>query len=440
MFNFIKNKFAFIITISVLTLGLLIAGAVIMYQDNTKTFENEGYIISTTAKKNSKYYFSPNTKYKENVDKDIVFKDSDSKSVTVSAENFVHYQNGSLSFLTKGAILNLGEINSSALNYYNVDNDDLITYKNKSYVVNSNKGTVNIDSFIGRISDNKYIIAGKDLALKIPNKTEKITGDYFEVLFIENGIVKIDNNEVSYQVTAQDTTISVGNDTVIDLGTGKIFHNGEAKMLMSQLTINGDENIDIETVDNKEDKSKGSGSGEGTDGNGEDNNGTTNDNSETNPETGEQGNETGENGNGGNGGNGKIDATAQIELIEANVTSTNLNASFQLNNASAIKGKLMATLTNVNSNKKELEREIDVRNGTFTLSKESLLPDSEYTLTITEITDKGEKQYFQKTFKTNNLGAFMEYYFASAEFVFSFLTSHLRLSFGEILFPSSHCM
>ena len=117
MFNFIKNKFAFIIIISVLTLGLLIAGAIVMYQDNSKVFENEGYIISTTAKKNSKYYFSPNTKYKENVDKDITFKDSDSKSVTISSENFVHYQNGSISFLTRGALLNLGEINSSALNY-----------------------------------------------------------------------------------------------------------------------------------------------------------------------------------------------------------------------------------------------------------------------------------------------------------------------------------
>ena len=263
MFNFIKNKFAFIIIISVLTLGLLIAGAIVMYQDNSKVFESEGYIISTTTKKNSKYYFSPNTKYKENVDKDITFKDSDSKSVTVSSENFVHYQNGSISFLTRGALLNLGEINSSALNYYNVDNDDIITYKNKNYVVNSNKGTVNIESFIGRISDNKYIIAGNNLSLKIPNKTEKITGDYFEVLFIENGIVKIDNKDVSYQVTAQNSFINVGNNIRINLGNEKIYNEGSAKMLLSQITINGDENINLD--DNKKDKNGADGNGAGED-------------------------------------------------------------------------------------------------------------------------------------------------------------------------------
>ena len=40
--------------------------------------------------------------------------------------------------------------------------------------------------------------------------------DYFEVLFIEEGIVKIDNQEASYQVTAQDSYIYVGNNIIIN--------------------------------------------------------------------------------------------------------------------------------------------------------------------------------------------------------------------------------
>ena len=102
---------------------------------------------------------------------------------------------------------------------------------------------------MGRISDNKYIIAGKDLVLKVPNNDQRITGDYFEILFIENGIVKIDNQEASYQVTAQNTSISVGDNITIDLGTGKIAYNGDVKMLMSQLTINGDENINLDVAE-----------------------------------------------------------------------------------------------------------------------------------------------------------------------------------------------
>lgn len=411
MFNFIKNKFAFIIGISLLTLLLLVIGAVVLYQDNSKIFETEGYIISTNSKNNIKYYFSPNTKYKDSVDNNVVFKDTDSKSVSVSNENFVHYQNGSIGFLTRGAILNLSEINSAAMNYYNVNDDDIITYRNNNYIVESNKGTVNIETFIGRISDNKYIVAGKDLSLKIPNNSEKITGDYFEILFIENGIVKIDNQEVSYQVTAQDTSISVGNNIMLDLGTGKIYYNGEAKMLMSQLTINGNENIDIDTVEKEKEDEAGSASGENSNEN-KDNN-IVQDNQENEPTTDDDKQDS--NKDKKNNTSSGTTNTALIELIEANVSSTAINLSFQLNNASAIKGKLQATLTNVNNNKKEIDRTIEARNGTFKLNKESLLPNTEYTLTITETTDKSEKQYFQKTFKTSELGITLEKEYATSD-------------------------
>ena len=36
---------------------------------------------------------------------------------------------------------------------------------------------------------------------------------------------------------------------VINLGNGKIYYNNDAKMLMSQITINGDENIDLDIKD-----------------------------------------------------------------------------------------------------------------------------------------------------------------------------------------------
>ena len=423
MFNFIKNKFAFIVALSLLILVFLIVGSVVLYKDESKSFSGEGYIISSTQKKNAKYYFNNNTKYKENVDSDIVFKDKDSKSRTISSQNFVHYLDGSMAFLTNGALVNLNEINSSALNYYNITNDNLISYKNNSYSIKSNKGTMDIESFLGRISDNKYIVAGKDLVLKLPNNDDKIIGDYFEVLFIENGIVKIDNQEASYQVTAQGSTISVGENLVIDLGTEKISYNGEAKMLMSQLTINGDENINLD-VDKKE-SSDGSGNGneDSTEKEGDNqkenqndqNNEQQNNDKKTEENSDNKEKEGDENGKGGNGNGGApIDNTAQIELIEAKSSSTSLRLSFQLNNASALSGKLMATLKNIGNGRTEYEKEIPAKNGTFSINKESLSPNSEYTLTITEKTNKSEKQYFQKTFRTNDLGITLEKEYATS--------------------------
>ena len=58
MFKFIKNKFLFILIISILTLMLILVGSLISYKDKSKNFSQDGYIISSTTKKNAKYYFS----------------------------------------------------------------------------------------------------------------------------------------------------------------------------------------------------------------------------------------------------------------------------------------------------------------------------------------------------------------------------------------------
>ena len=433
MFKFIKNKFLFIVIISVITLVLLVIGAIALYKDESLVFNNEGYIISTTTtkKSNTKYYFSANTKYKENADDDITFEDNSSKSVVVDPASFVHYNDGSIGYLKKGALVNLGEINSSIISYYNVNRNNLIKHENNKYVITTNGDDINVNAFVGRISDEKYIIAGSNLSLEIPNSSERIAGDYFEVLFIENGVVKIDNEENSYQVTAQDSYIYVGDNIIINLGNEKIYYNGSAKMLLSQITIDGDENINLDVED-----SKNSGGGEG------DGNGTEGENNLTETTTGNEtttgdetttgeGNETSttgdenqtgennentensENNQNGNGSQSGRSDSAQIELISADVTSTSIDASLQLNNASSINGQLVAQLTNVLNNEKEDPIAIPAVNGTFKVTKNALLPDTEYTLTIIETGNNNEKQYFQKTFKTKKLGISLEKQYAT---------------------------
>lgn len=424
MLKFIKNKFLFIILISVVTLVLLIVGAIMLYKDNSLSFNGEGYIISTTTKKNAKYYFSANTKYKKNVDNDVTFKDNNSKSVVVDPASFVHYLDGSIGYLKRGALVNLNDITSSMITYYNVNDDNLIKYDDGGYTLTSNKEDINVNAFVGRISDKKYIIAGKNLSLQIPNKNDKITGDYFEILFIENGIIKIDNQEASYQVTAQDSYVYIGDNIVINLGNEKIYYDGDAKMLLSQITINGDENINLDNASNDNLNGGGAGDGDGTDNGTDGTDNSTGDGNGTNGDgfgvggdidanTDGTGNNTLDGAGNGNGVSSGSSNIAQIELIKADVTSTTIDASFQLNNASAIKGTLVAYLTNIANGNKEYAKNVAAVNGTFTIKKESLAPETEYTLTIVETGSSKEKQYFQKTFKTNSLGLTLEKEFAT---------------------------
>ena len=415
MFKFIKNKFLFIILISIATLAILIIGALSLYKDTSSVFASDGYILETTTKTNQKYYFSANTKYKENVDNQITFSDNDSNKVSVDPASFVHYLNGNITFLQKGALVNLADINSPMVSYYNITTENTIVRDNNQYTVTSNDKKINIESFIGRISDKKYLIAGKDISIKVPKVEERIAGEYFEILFIEEGIVKIDNQEASYQVTAQDSYVYVGDNITISLGDGKIFYDGDAKMLLSQITINGDENIDLD-VEKENGTGGGTGTGEGS-GSGEGESGEDGDNfgEGTGEGIGEEGDGTGT-GNGGNGtGGDNTTASPQIELIEATVTSTTIDLSLQLNNASFAKGTVVAYLTNVATGAREYAKNIELVNGTFKIVKESLSPSTDYALTIVETGSDNEKQYFQKTFKTKDLGITLEKVYATED-------------------------
>jgi len=463
-----KNKFVLILLISGITLGVLIFGAFALYEKEELVFSSDGYIIEATNESNTKYYFSANTEYKKNVDDKIVFTDADNNKVAVEPASFVHYSNGDVTFLQKGALVNLGELNAAMINYYNITNKSTIKYDSGNYVVSSNNNTIKLDSFLGRISDNKYLISGKSLSLRIPTNEELIEGNFFEVLFIEDGIVKIDNEKASYQVTAQDSYIYVGDSVVIELGTGRIIYNNDAKMVLSQLTISGDENIDLDLDKDKDstagggggggsgsgtgegdgdgdgegdgaegdglgvggegaDGEGGEGSGGGGSGEGEGGEGTGADGdgdgtgegsgSGSGDGTGEGADGEGGEGSGGSGGSGGVATTAslQIELIEAVVTATTIDLSLQLNNATLAEGKLLYYFTNIGTGVREGNSEyIDLVNGTFKISQESLSPSTDYSFTIVETSNTGNKQYFQKTFTTKELGITLEKVYATS--------------------------
>ena len=115
-----KNNFLFILLISIVTLIVLVVGAFTLYKDNSLVFSSDGYIIETTTEASTKYYFSANTKYKENVDEMITFSDVDDEKRAVDPASFVHYSNGDVLFLKKGALVNLADLNLPMINYYNI--------------------------------------------------------------------------------------------------------------------------------------------------------------------------------------------------------------------------------------------------------------------------------------------------------------------------------
>lgn len=410
------KSFWLILIISIVSLIVLTVGVVFLTRQNAKEFYSAGYIINSTATKSNKYYFNDDTVYEENIFNEYVFKDKDNNEVSASKENFIHYNDNSLSFMKNGVILDLDNFNQNIVPYYNITDKSIVKHNNGSYYIETADKTLVFGNFLGRITDDKYIIVGRDVSVKLAGNNQSVQGDYFEILFVENGIVKIENKDGSYQTLCDGSVIYVGDDIKINLGDKSVVYGDETKLSLSELTIDGNENIDIEPSDGKvkEEDETGSSGGSGGSGSGGSGSGTgegdgTGDGTGTSDETTGNGSGSGE-GTGSGGEDTDIDGETttilkkevSINLIQAHASVNSISSVFQIiDTAEAIAGDLTVTLVNTTNPEEVIEPLLLVNDFTEQgIVFDKLLSDCNYVMTIT---DENKVQYFQKSFRTNSL-------------------------------------
>lgn len=397
-----NKKFALILGSTIILLLVLIIAIVFLTKENTKSFTRSGYIIASSKENSTKYYFDEGTNYKTNINSELVFTDASGEKVNVETDNFMHYTDGGIKFLKNGVIMDLESVNSTIVPYYNITNKSLLEYSNKSYYIETIDKTLSFNNLIGRISENKYIVAGVDIKLQLAGNDNVISGDYFELTFVEDGVIKVENQEVSYQTTAENSYVLVNDNIKIDLGSKKIYYNEEEKMSLTQMTIDGNENIEI--IPTEEEKKDDGSANEGNNNQGNSNidNTPNNGNENSKPNDG-TGNEIGE---GSGTGTGVNKTSASIELAEAEVGTNNIYAKFYINDPDkTIKGDLVVQIINTDTGKIAYRDMKDKGQKEFFIDMHSLNPNSNYVLSVSEETNgKYNTQYFQKLFRTDKLG------------------------------------
>lgn len=408
-----NSRFLIILAASLVVLILLAVGAVYLFDESDDVFIKSGYVLNPLSTTSEKYFFDENTGYKENLSSMIEFEDVDNNVVSVLKDSFLHYLDDSLSFLKRGAILDLDSVRgNSAVSFYNISDKLIIQRKDGGYIIEAAAGDLKLDNFVGRISDNKYIVVG-DLNLKMAGNDTVVKGEYFEIVYVEEGIVNIENKDVKYQVTAQGTSISVDN-KVIDLGDKKITVNGEDLMSITAITINGDENIELipkGDAEEEEDPTGGGGGGGSGDGDG-DGNGTG-----AGENLGPDAPGTGQEEDGGTGGTGNenIQTTiindVVISLKSVDAGSTNIEVVFDIINAKK-DDSFRLQVINLASGRTVDMKDLNVQvTPDYPINVQFLTPNTKYLFVVVNERDGGK--YFQKILETNGFGIKFEKAYAT---------------------------
>lgn len=402
-----NGKFLIILASSITTLILLVVGAFYLFDKDQDKFVKSGYVINPLSEKVERYFFDEDTGYHVNLSQMVEFSDVEDNDVSILKDSFLHYTDESLSFLKNGAILDLDSVKGdSAVLFYNITSKSIINKTVDGYKIDNQGKEITLNNFIGRINDDKYIVVG-NLHAKVAGNTTNISGEYFEIVYVEEGVVNIENKDVKFQVAAEGTLIYVGGLT-IDLGNKKIIQNDQDIMSITAITIDGDENIEIIPQKKEEDNKDSQGSGDGNisnepanDGNG---NGTI----------GGDGNATDGDGDTSDGGSGDSEINEPevtddliVSLKDVSVGSTYIDVTFDVINK--VDEDLRLYVINADSGR-TFDNTIAV-NDSELIRVNLLSPKTKYLLAVV---DEGSGlKYFQKIFSTTDMGIILEKTYAT---------------------------
>ena len=251
-----KSKFIFFVFI-LLVIGGIVFGVKIVLgsiNDEQRTFSHDGYALTLNKNGNKSVplAFSSGSNYNfKKFDNKISFL-SDKKNVKIDEDTVIHYQDKSLLVLKNTVGIDLDNIDSDIIFYYNIFKNTEISYKDGEYSIETkNNGEITFSPLMLRISDSKFLIAGDNVRAMFSNDEIIDYDSYLYVEFIDGQIVKLYNDEEFKQTIVDNVKIVVG-DITIDLKDESISKKGEKYISLSNLVIDRDSNVDVLTVEEAE--------------------------------------------------------------------------------------------------------------------------------------------------------------------------------------------
>lgn len=250
-----KKYIAFISLIIIIIVSVLVFNIVKTEQKTTKVFSEPGYILQTKMEGQKqdieRYYFNADANYRNYYNDKVIFKDTSGEKITIEKNNFLHYTNGSISSLTKGVILDLDNIEDDPIIYYTISANQVLKKSGENYVIKHLNKNLEFKNFICKITDNKYLICGAPITIIFQNGEKKEISGYIEIEYSDNEVVKLYNQEVTYQTVSSNIYIELPDTIKVNLSNKIISKNNENKMSLENMIINSDDNVEIVDIEDE---------------------------------------------------------------------------------------------------------------------------------------------------------------------------------------------
>lgn len=214
-------------------------------------FIDDGYILTMAEEEtpddsvNVQYYFNKGEKFAKKYPEKIVFKNTDGKKVAADQRNFVHYQTGSMNGLAKSVIMDTDALEEQQISYYSVSTRSVVEKAGDGYQISNAGETVNLTNFIWKISDNQYMLVSPNIDLCISEEAQQSFDGYVELLYRDEGVVYLVNQDGTYSTVSSDAYLELSNGKRIYMGSKNVSDGEVVLMNLTQMLIDSDDNIEI---------------------------------------------------------------------------------------------------------------------------------------------------------------------------------------------------
>ena len=284
-----------------------------------------------------------------------------------------------------------------------------------------------------KIDSNKYLIAGNNITVSFEDGTEKTIEGYLEIEYLDNEVIKLYNQEITYQTISEQTIIHIPENIEINLANKTVRKNDENQMSFENMVIDSDDNVtivDLSEEEGEESEEQNETTEQAVAGQTSTQGGSSqSSSSEQNSEQNSQQNIGQNNIIGGNlptingDGTGNIDdiidnniTTIQIPKFktnEFNVTTTGLSTDISIiDEEGLLKEDTRVRILRVDTGKIVYETVYPLGEYEIAIDVQSLIPDTEYILQVEsayQIDDVSyQKNFIYKEFRTNITGISFE--------------------------------
>lgn len=239
--------------LSVAALTGAVTTGVVRNRSMASSFEGDGYIVNVAETEEGltaePVYFSAGTKYKKTYPDEAVFKDIRGTKYTVDQDSFVHYQDGSMSAMTSGVVLNLDDVNGGLVNTYSFDAGTVLTSNGTGFTAENNGTSIPFDNFVWKLSDDKYYVYSDDLKVETVNGMMEDTTGGVEVEYLEDGIIRLSTQNTAWQGIAAGAKATAGDGSTLSFDNKVISDaQGDARLTLGELLMDADDNIKVQSA------------------------------------------------------------------------------------------------------------------------------------------------------------------------------------------------